>query len=214
MHKEFAIFDLDGTLADSMPFWKELSAEYLKSKGVDPVPEDILERIKPMTIIESAGLFVSEFGIEGPAAKVASDLDAVMAGHYKNDVPVKPGVPEYLEGLRAKGVRMCVASATSEELIDACLRNMGIRHYFEFVISCNTVGVGKKSPLVYQEAARRLGARPEDCTVYEDASYAARTARNAGFHVCAVYDVLSDEGWDELAGICHEQIKDWRKAEV
>ena len=212
--KKFAIFDLDGTLVDSMGYWKNLSVEYLTLMGVKDVPADILERIKPMTVKESASLFVSEFSLDATPQQVAAEIAGIMSRHYIEDIPIKPGVAAYLEKLAAKGVRMCVASATVEPLIDACLVRLGIRQFFEFTLSCDTVGAGKKSPLVYQRAAEMLGTGAGETVVYEDAFFAARTAKDAGFEVCAVYDRISHDGWEELREICDSEIVSWEAAEV
>ena len=103
MDKQFAIFDMDGTLIDSMVFWKNLATEYLTCKGVREIPEDILERIKPMTMSESAALFQTAFGLTGD---IESEMNAMMDDHYRKDIPLKPGVREYLQKLHARGVRM------------------------------------------------------------------------------------------------------------
>lgn len=209
MDKKYAIFDLDGTLVDSMPFWKNLSREYLIAKGVKDVPADILERIRPLTVKESAGLFIDELGIGGTVESVAAEINSMMGEHYKNDVPEKPGVEGYLKMLKEKGVRMCVASATVEELIDACLDRLGLLRYFEFSLSCDTVGKGKSSPLVYQEAARRMGAAAGEAAVYEDSLLASATAKNAGFYLCVVADPANADTWDELCAIGDEALESW-----
>lgn len=209
MDKKFAIFDLDGTLVDSMPYWKNLSPEYLHSKGIEEIPRDILEKITPMTVKESSCFFVEQFGLDATPETVADEIHDMMAGHYLEDIPLREGVGEYLEELSRQGVRMCVASATVERLIDACLERLGVRHYFEFTLSCDTVGAGKKSPLVYHTAARRLGSAPQETAVYEDSFFAATTAKNAGFYLCGVYDPVSDASWEKLRAISDEEIARW-----
>ena len=208
MDKQFAIFDMDGTLIDSMTFWKNLASEYLSSKGVAQIPEDILERIKPMTMSESAALFQKEFHLSGDPE---SEMNAMMDAHYRNDIPLKAGVLEYLHRLRSRGVRMCVASATADPLMEACLERLGIRDYFEFLLSCETVGAGKQSPLVYQESARRLNAAPVEIAVYEDALYAVQTAKDAGFYVIGVYDDSAVNNWQAITDIADEIILNWEK---
>lgn len=209
MDKKYAIFDMDGTLIDSMVFWKNLATEYLTSKGILQIPTDILEQIKPMTMSESAALFRREFGLTGD---VEAQMNEMMEDHYRNDIPLKPGVWEYLENLHRQGVRMCVASATAEHLMESCLTRLGVRQYFEFLLSCETVGAGKRSPLVYQEAARRLGAVPGQIAVYEDALYAVQTAKAAGFHVVGVYDDSAADSWQAIEQESDEVILNWEEA--
>ena len=209
MDKNFAIFDMDGTLVDSMPYWKNLSPEYLHSKGIVDIPRDIREKITPRTVKESSRFFVEQFGLDAAPETVADEIHAMMGIHYIEDIPIREGVEEYLEKLKARGVRMCVASATVERLMDACLERLGVRHYFEFTLSCDTVGAGKNSPLVYLTAAERLGAKPEETAVYEDSCFAAATAKKAGFYLCGVYDPVSHEHWEELKAISDEAIAHW-----
>ena len=208
MDKQFAIFDMDGTLIDSMIFWKNLTSEYLSSKGVTQIPEDIPEKIKPMTMSESAALFQQEFGLTGDPE---AEMNAMMDEHYRNDIPLKPGVREYLRMLRSKGVRICVASATAEHLMEACLKRLGVRDYFEFLLSCETVGAGKRSPLVYHESAKRLNAAPEEIAVYEDALYALQTAKDAGYYVIGVYDDSAAKNWKTIECIADEVILNWEE---
>ena len=207
MDKRFAIFDMDGTLIDSMIFWKNLASEYLSSKGVKSIPVDIPERIKSMTMSESATLFRQEFGLHGAEA----EMNAMMEAHYRNDIPLKPGVREYLERLCGKGVRMCVASATAEHLMEACLSRLGVRNCFEFLLSCEAVGAGKRSPRVYHKSAKRLNAVPAEIAVYEDALYAVQTAKDAGFYVVGVYDSSAAKDWQTIEKIADEIIFNWEE---
>ena len=209
MDKHYAIFDMDGTLVDSMPYWKNLASEYLKSKGVTQIPSDILEKIKTMTMPESAALFVREFQLNGSPELVAEEMNTMMDLHYQNDIPLKVGVQEYLDQMYCDGTVMCVASAASESLMEACLCRLGVAHYFQFLLSCETVGAGKSQPDVYFASAERLGAKPEEIAVYEDAVYAVRTAKEAGFYVVGVYDDSVSGHWDELTALSDEWIEEW-----
>ena len=207
MDKKFLIFDMDGTLVDSMSYWQRLASEYLHSKGVREIPEEVLEQIKPMTMTESAALFVQVFSLAGTPAQIAAEMNGLMDEHYRRDIPLKAGVGEYLEKLHREGAVMCVASATAEHLMDACLSRLGVRPYFRFLLSCETVGVGKNKPDIYFESARRLGCAPDQAAVFEDAIYAAETAKQAGFFVVGVYDKSADAHWDELTALSDETLR-------
>lgn len=206
MDKRFAIFDMDGTLVDSMAYWRQLAGEFLTSKGIRDIPQSVLEKIKPMTMTESAALFMQEFSLAGTPESIADEMNAMMDEHYRNDVPLKSGVEDYLAALHEKGVEMCVASATAEPLMEACLTRTGVRPYFKFLLSCETVGAGKNEPDVYYEAARRLGSSPAETAIYEDAYYAVKTAKKAGFYTIGVYDGGTDGQWKKVTELADETI--------
>lgn len=206
MDKQYAIFDMDGTLVDSMVYWKNLAKEYLASKGITHIPDMLLEKIKPMTMTESATLFIEKFGINGTPESVANEMNALMDTHYYKDIPLKKGIKEYLNKLYNSGTTMCVASATAVSLVEACLKRLGIIEYFSFLLSCETIGVGKSKPNIYYEAAKRLGAEPSDIAVYEDALYAAETAKKAGFYVVGVFDESAKKNFASLKEISDEII--------
>ena len=213
MDKKACIFDMDGTLVDSMGYWRRLGREFLARKGVTENVEPVLERIKPMTMLESSALFIESFGLDGTPEELAAEMNRVMDDHYRRDIPLKPGAREYLEVLKKQGVSMCLATATPEPLSRLCMERLGVAEDFAFILSCETLGVGKDRPDVYLEAARRLGAVPAETAVLEDAILAARTAKAAGFHVVAVYDDSSAANWAEFSALADESIRDWEQAQ-
>ena len=213
MDKRFAIFDMDGTLVDSMGYWQSLEREFLTRKGVTDGLEDILERTKPLTLPEAAALFSEYCDLEGTPEQLVKEVLALMEEHYQNDVVIKPGVAAYLDKLKQRGVTMCVASATPRPLVELCLKRLGLAHYFSFLLSCVDVGAGKRQPDVFLEAARRLGAQPGGTAVFEDSVYAVHTAHAAGFYVVAIHDgPQNDAFWDEMTALADESITDWNLA--
>jgi HAD superfamily hydrolase (TIGR01509 family) len=212
MNKKYAIFDMDGTLVDSMGYWRSLAAEFLKSQGIPQIDPAIREKMVPLTVAESAALLIREYGLPLTQEQIAHQMNVMMEAHYRQDISLKPGVAEYLRRFHRQGGRLCVASATTEPLVQQCLRRLGIYDCFEFVLSCEAVGIGKNQPDVYYAAAQRLGAAPADIAVYEDALYAAQTAAKAGFYVVGVYDINARANWDSLSALADETILDWTGA--
>lgn len=212
MNKKFAVFDMDGTLVDSMGYWQRLGREYLASQGITEHVEAVLEQIKAMTMTESAALFIEQFGIPGPPERAAEEMNAVMESHYRNDIPLKSGAAAYLSALSAQGVQMCVATATPEPLARACLTRLEILDRFQFVLSCDAVSAGKDRPDVFLEAARRLGQTPDRIAVYEDAFFAAQTAKRAGFYTVGVWDDSAGSRWEQLSALTDETIRNWQEA--
>lgn len=215
MHKRFAIFDMDGTLVDSMGYWRELGREYLQSKNIisldinkhlytSPEIDRVLEDIKTMTMSESAAYFLQKFPLEGTPERIADEMNEMMYEHYRKDIPLKSGVVKYLEKLQQENVTMCVASATAEPLMKDCLLRLGVADYFSFFLSCESVGVGKSQPDVFFEAARCLGGKPEEIAVYEDALYAVETAKKAGFYTIGVRDSSNEKDWAQICTIADE----------
>ena len=209
MEKKFAIFDMDGTLVDSMGYWHNLTEEYLESEGITEGAEEVLEKIYTMTMAEACDLFKTAFGIESSPEEMRKAMDDLMEWHYLNDVPLKGEVVPYLEKLKGEGVRMCVASATPHHLIEKCLKRLGVFDYFEFMISCETIGIGKTKPDIYLLAAEKLGAELCEIAVYEDALYAVKTAKNAGFYTFGIKDESNVLVWDDITELADELVSDW-----
>lgn len=214
MDKKFCIFDMDGTLVDSMGYWRNLEYDYLTSRGVQlgDKTAELIRRLQPMTLVDAGKVFIEELGFKGTPQTIADEMNAVMEGHYRTCVPIKAGVKAYLEALKSRGARLCTASATNAPLVRTCLTRLEIVGYFDFMLSCQDVGASKDRPDVYFEAARRLGSRPEETAVFEDSLSAMTTAKSAGFYAVAVYDEHSHDNWGKMQEISDEFIADWAEA--
>ncbi len=210
MDKKYAIFDMDGTLVDSMGYWDELAEEYLHSQGVLSVPPEILQQTAPLPMGETLALFIRVFGLDDTPERARQSLWAIMEEHYRRDIGLKPGAEAYLRELSRRGVAMCVVSATPEPLMELCLTRLGVRGYFQFVLSCESVGAGKDRPDIYHAAAERLGAAaPAEAAVYEDSNVAVRTAKAAGFWTVGVFDAGEADRWDEVRALADETLRRW-----
>ncbi len=207
MDKRYCILDMDGTILDTMGYWRTLAGDYLRSKGVQP--DERLGKLKWMTLLQGAQYFIEIYGLEGPAQKLADEMNAVMERHYLVDVNPKPGAAEALKALRGRGARLCVATATNRRLAESCFARLGLLDLFDFVISCEDTGTSKASPDIYLQAAARLGAEPYEVAVFEDALHAARTAKAAGFYLVGIYD-KQEKNVQALKELCDEWMDGWQ----
>lgn len=182
-----AIFDVDGTLLDSMFIWDTIGETYLRSIGYQP-KENLNETFKNMSLRQAARYYQTEYGVTLSIDQIMDGVNAMLERYYRFEVPLKPGVAELLEWLRQSGVKLCIATATDRHLVEAALDRCGVLSCFGEIFTCNEVGHGKDEPDIFEAALRFLGTRREETLVFDDALYAVRTAKEAGFLVAAVYD--------------------------
>lgn len=201
----YAIFDMDGTLIDSMPAWEKLGEDYLRQNEIK-VPENLNEIINAMSLTESANYFRKELGIKDSVKKIISDINKLIEDKYRYEIPLKPYVKEYLTRLKRDGVTMCIATATPLELAKAALKRLNVLQYFFCIVCCDEVGVGKTKPDVYYLAIKKMGANIEDTMIYEDADYAMETAKKAGFYTIGVYDEAAGRAKEEMKLLCDKYI--------
>lgn len=189
-----AIFDMDGTLVDSLMLWDILwgvfSERYLQGKPFRPDPE--LDRdIRTVPLLEAMGFVHDRTGIGGSGRELYELATEVFIGFYRTDVLPKPGVIELLDHLQAQGVKMCIATASDPILVDIALKHCDMEKYFCRRFSCSELGKGKESPDVFLLALDGLGTPQAETWVFEDSYVALTTAVAAGFPTVGVYDRYS-----------------------
>ena len=182
-----AIFDMDGTILDSMPMWDHLASQYLRSLGCEPRPE-VDEATRTMSMHQISRYFQDEYRLSLSEQEIIDGVNAMAQQYYEGSIPVKPGAAAFLEWLHQQGVVMCVATATDQPLIEAALHRLGLRKYFKEVFTCTGVGAGKDQPTIYREALRCLSTPRDKTLVFEDALSALRTAAADGFRTVAIHD--------------------------
>lgn len=182
------IFDLDGTLIDSMQVWYDVDRRFLGENGISDPPADISDRVKKMTIDQSSELFIREFGLRCTKEYVIRRIGELVRQEYEENILLKPCVGELLDILDDRGIPCGVATVTYSSLAEAVLRRCGIRDRFKFLLADRDFPEGKNSPEIYIKAAELLGTLPEETLVVEDSLHCIETARNAGFVTAAVYD--------------------------
>ncbi len=203
-----AIFDLDGTILDSMPMWQQFDKRYLGSLGIE-AEKDLDRKVFHLTAEQSAQYFIDTYQIDKTVPEILSEIGEMALVFYQNEVAEKEGMTAFLEQLKAKGVHMAVATASSYECAHAGLVKNQLLDYFETIVTVSDVGVGKDQPDVFEEAARRLGVPIEKSYVFEDALHATETAKKAGFKVIGVREPTNDYFEEELRNTCDFFLKSY-----
>lgn len=187
MAMQGAIFDMDGTLLDSMEGWATAGERYLRHRGIEPRCGEA-DCLLYQGMIGAAEHFRHEYGIEDDVQTVINAINAEVEEYYCTQATALPRVREFLETLKSRGVTMCVATATDRCLAQPTLERLGLMPFFERMFTCTELRTDKTSSLIYDTAAAFMGTPKEATWIFEDASYAVRTAKAAGYPVCAIYD--------------------------
>lgn len=193
MNFKGAIFDMDGTILDSIAVWDKIDVDYLKARGID-VPEDYAREISTMTGVECAEYSIKRFNLKDSIEDLIHEWDERALFEYANNLELKKGAKEYIKRLKEKGIKIALATSSSKVLYEAAMKHTGVYEYFDVFISTDETGISKKDPHVYIYAAERLGLDIQDCIIFEDVPTAIKTAKSTGARVVCVWD----ERWDDF----------------
>lgn len=184
------IFDLDGTLLDSLWAWENSGSNYVRSLGLEP-PADLDAKLETLSLMDGARYVKEMYHLPDPPEVLLEKTLEPIKNRYFYEIEPMPGVREQLAQLKAQGVKMAVATASHKEFAERALQRLGMLDYFDFIITCDEVGIGKTSPKVYEAALVRLGTLKERTLVAEDALHALETAHQAGFPTAAIEEAHS-----------------------
>ncbi|MCT4596018.1 MAG: HAD family phosphatase [Anaeromicrobium sp.] len=191
---EAVIFDLDGTLVDSMWIWLDIDIEYLKRKNVDVDSIDHLKLqkdIEGMSYTEVALYFKDTFNLEDSIEQIKADWLDMTREFYAEKILLKEGVKELLDNIKDNELKLGVATSNTRELVDAVLKNNEIHDYFEIIRTSCEVEKGKPHPHIYLKVAEDLGVDPQNCLAFEDTHAGVLAAKSAGMKVFAIADETS-----------------------
>ncbi|MDD3173120.1 MAG: HAD family phosphatase [Herbinix sp.] len=190
------IFDMDGTLVDSMWMWESIDQEYLGRYRIE-LPDDLQKNIEGTSFSETAIYFKQRFNLPDSLEQIKSDWNQMAWDKYLNEVPVKEGVIELLEHLKQRGIPAGIATSNSRELVDLIIKKYQMQEYFASIRTSCEVATGKPSPDIYLLVAKDLDVEPTRCLVFEDILVGVMAGKNANMKVCAVYDKYSEKEQDE-----------------
>ena len=203
-----AVFDMDGTLIDSMPVWRVLNKEFLEKRSL-PVPEHMRVDMDTYTTRYCAETFIREYNLPMTVDDFAAANEQIMRTRYAS-IPTKVGVPEYLSALKKAGVRMIVATNTEKDIAKNALASKDILKYFEDILTPGMVGISKSNPEFWNVLAQHMMISPDDMAVYEDTPAMMRSARCAGAKVVAVSEPVWRKQTDEILSLCDIYVNDFR----
>jgi HAD superfamily hydrolase (TIGR01509 family) len=204
------IFDLDGTLIDSMWVWGKIDEDYFRVRNMD-LPEDLKGQIEHLSFDDTAVYFKSNFNIPDTVDEIKKEwLDSAHM-EYISNVKLKPGVVEFLSLLKTLNIKIGLATSNTKILLEAGLQANGIYDYFDSITLTDEVSRGKNFPDVYLLAAQRLGVKPEECIVFEDILPAVKGAKAAGMKVVGVYDDFSKHQREDIINLADRYIIEYHE---
>lgn len=202
------LFDLDGSLMDSMWMWKQIDIEYLGMHGKECSPT-LQKDIEGLSIVEVAHYFKKNYGIEDSVEQMIHTWNEMAYEKYSKEVKLKKGASEFLELLRDKDIKLGICSSNSKRLIYAVLDAYNIRNYFEVIVTGHDVEYGKPNPECYLKAAKALAVDPSQCLVVEDLVMGIMAGHNAGMKVVTIKDDYSEYQWEEKVDKADYAITDY-----
>jgi len=206
MYKTY-LFDFDGTLVDSMPYYGATMLRVLDENRVS-YPADVIKIITPLGYAGTADYFI-KLGMNMPKEEIIEIVTKYLAEVYENVIPAKGNVVRVLRELKAGGASLNVLTASPHIMLDPCLKRLGVFDLFDYVWSCDDFSTTKADPDIYKQAAEKIGVRAGDVLFLDDNYNADKTAKTAGMRVCGVYDLSSDEYTEQMKSICDHYIYDF-----
>lgn len=192
-----AIFDLDGTLIDSMGIWKKVDEDFLGKRGL-AVPQDMDKAVKNLSFQDAAVYFKMNFYLPETIEEIMKEWDRMVLDEYAFNIGLKPGVREYLSYLETQGIKIGLATSNTRKLTEAVLKNNGVYGCFDAIVTGNEVNRDKNFPDIYLLCAKKLLLKSGQCAVFEDILPGILSAKAAGMKTVGIYDRYSEYEWEEI----------------
>jgi len=192
------IFDLDGTLIDSMSIWRQVDADFLGKRGIE-VPDDLFDHL-PLgnSYNQTAQYFKDRFALEDSVESIMNEWTEAVKWHYRHDITLKDGVHEIISKLRSMSVPLAVGTSNHDDLATDVLTLHELINHFDTIVTGTHDMLGKPFPDIFLKAAGELNVKPEDCIVIEDTLNGVRAAKAAGMYAIAIRDEDSAPYWEQI----------------
>ncbi len=211
--KKSYIFDFDGTLVDSMPYWSEKMLNILRVTNT-VIPHDIIKIITPLGDKGTAKYFKDELGVKLSEEQMFELMDDYALPKYRDEIPLKAGVRDYLVKCKEEGISLNVLTASPHKMLDPCLKRLGVYDLFDCVFSCDDFNLTKSNPEIYLKTCERVGVNVTNSVFFDDNLFACKTGKEAGLKVVGVYDKTGADFECELKSIADGYVKTFEKAPI
>lgn len=201
-----AIFDLDGTLVDSLWVWQQIDTKFLKKHGYIS-PANLITEICHLSFIDTAKYFKERFNISDSIEDIMAEWNSMAFDEYSNNVFLKEGAKDFLDKLRLNNIKIGLATSNSPLLLEVVLKNNGIYEYFDTITTTSEVTRGKDHPDVYLLSSQKMNVDPSECIVFEDILAAVKGAKKANMKVYAIKDIHSASEEDTIRNTCDTYIE-------
>lgn len=196
-----AIFDLDGTLIDSMTQWQKIEEDYINELGVTLTAEHI-NHLNTMSVSQMGEYVKKEFNLNISVSEMTNEINSRMIRFYGREVQLKDGILNVLETLKKSGVKMCVATASDRPIVEIVFERLNLDKYFDFIVTCRECGKGKDCPDIFDDALLKLKTQKDDTYIFEDSFVAISTAKKYDYNVIGIYDITSKNNEKKIIPLC------------
>lgn len=198
MHPEYKaiIFDMDGTLIDSMWVWTRLDEKFFEERNMT-MPNSLAKDIEGLSMQQTAEYFIKTFHLNYSVTELVELWNEMAAWEYTHEVPYKEGADSFLKYAKEHGMKIGIATSNSRELVELVDKRLSFLPYVDVLVTSNEVPNGKPEPDIYLKVAEQLQVKPEECLVFEDIPSGILAGKRAGMSTCAVQDDFSSHLEDE-----------------
>lgn len=207
------IFDFDGTLVDSMAYVAMGVKQFLASRGVD-YPENIMEIVTPLGYPGSAAYYNEHFGLSTTGDEYLAYVQNVIDPFYRNEIPLKSGVYEYLNVAKERGISLAILTASPLRFVKPCFERIGVLDLFDRVWSCDDFGLIKSDPEIYRKAAEQFGLAPTKIAFFDDSIHSIAAAKAAGLTTVGIYDEVAKAFVEQMKKTADIYLEDFKEAKI
>lgn len=206
-----AIFDLDGTLIDSMGMWRNLGKNFLEKREIE-MTDEVANEMTTMSLNMSSVYLKEKFSLKESSQSIYKEFRETIMNFYLNEVEEKESAFDILKDYKEKGFDVVLGTATSDEFVEPVLERFNLKKYFDMVQTCDMVQIRKSDARYFDLISDKLNIDSKKIFLFDDAPHALNAAKNAGIVTVGVYDNESRQYWDEIVSnnnYAIKSFKDW-----